>query len=112
VSLPADRRLREVVDSGEVEGVFFFHGDATRLRDDAARTLVEAAVDPATRDFNLDVYRAPEVSPETLAAALAMPPVMAPRRVVVLFGAERLTPTGCAVVESVVEKMPPALTSS
>jgi DNA polymerase-3 subunit delta len=110
LSLAADRRLRSLVDRGDVEGVFFFHGDAARLRDDAARDLVEAAVDPATRDFNLDMYSASEVSPEILAAALAMPPVMAPRRVVALFGAERLTPTGCAVVEEVLDRTPLELT--
>lgn len=110
MSLAADRRLSSLVERGEVEGVFFFHGDAERLRDDAARALVEAAVDPATRDFNLDTYRASEVSPERLAASLAMPPVMASRRVVALFGAERLTPTGCAVVEEVLERTPPELT--
>ena len=110
MSLAADRSLRSLVDRGDVEGVFFFHGDAERLRDDAARALVEAAIDPATRDFNLDTYRASEVSSEALAASLAMPPVMAPRRVVALFGAERLTPTGCGVVEKVLERTPPELT--
>lgn len=110
MSLAADRRLSSLVERGEVEGVFFFHGDAERLRDDAARALVDAAVDPATRDFNLDTYRAAEVSPEALAASLAMPPVMAPRRVVLLLGAERLTPTGCAVVEKVLDRTPPELT--
>ena len=110
MSLAADRRLRALVDRGEVEGVFFFHGDADRLRDDAARLLIDAAVDPATRDFNLDVYRASDVNPESLAASLAMPPVMAPRRVVGVFGAERLTPTGCGVVEQVLDRTPPELT--
>lgn len=110
MSLAADRRLHDLLDRGDVEGVFFFHGNAARLRDDAARSLVDAALDPATRDFNLDTYRAADVTPETLAAALAMPPVMAPRRVVALFGAERLTPRGCSVVESVLDRTPPQLT--
>lgn len=110
MSLAADRSLRSRIERGDVEGVFFFHGDAERLRDDAARALVEAAIDPATRDFNLDTYRAAEVSPDALAASLAMPPVMARRRVVAVFGAERLTPTGCGVVESVLERPPPELT--
>ena len=112
MSLAADRSLRSLVDRGDVEGVFFFHGDAERLRDDAARALVEAAIDPATRDFNLDTYRASEVSSEALAASLAMPPVMAPRRVVALFGAERLTPTGCGVIEKVLERTPPELAAA
>ncbi len=110
MTLAADQRVRAIVDRGEVDGIFFFHGDAERLRDEAARTLVEAAVDPATRDFNLDIYRGSEVTPDSLAAALAMPPVMAPRRVVALYGAEKLTPKGCAVVESLVEKPPRDLT--
>jgi len=110
LSLAADRRLRTLVERGEVEGVFFFHGDAERLRDDAARLLMDAAVDPSTRDFNLDVYRASDVNPESLAASLAMPPVMAPRRVVAVLGAERLTPTGCGVVERIVDRPPPELT--
>ena len=70
MSLAADRSLRSLVDRGDVEGVFFFHGDAERLRDDAARALVEAAIDPATRDFNLDIYRGADVTPEALAASL------------------------------------------
>lgn len=110
MSLVAEQRVRALVDRGQVEGIFFFHGDAERLRDEAARSLVEAAVDPATRDFNLDLYRGSEVSPEALASSLSMPPVMAPRRVVALYGAEKLTPKGCSVVESVLAKPPAELT--
>ena len=110
MSLTAEQRVRSLIDHGEVDGVFFFHGDAERLRDEAARGLVDAAVDPVTRDFNLDVYRGSEVSPEALAASLSMPPVMARRRVVALFGAEKLAPKGCSVVEAVLEKPPSDLT--
>lgn len=110
MSLAADQRLDRILEQGDFAGVFFFHGEAARLRDDAARRLAERAVDPATRDFNLDVFRGADVTPEALASALAMPPVMASRRVILLFDADRLTPTGRQVVEDAVEKLPSDLT--
>jgi DNA polymerase-3 subunit delta len=110
VTLAAEQRFERIVAGESLSGAFFFHGDAGRLRDEAARRLADAALEPATRDFNLDTYRGAEVSPETLAAALAMTPMMAPRRVVVLYEAERLTPKGCKVVEDVLENLPDDLT--
>jgi DNA polymerase-3 subunit delta len=110
VSLAAEKRFERIVAGASLDGAFFFHGDAGRLRDEAARRLADAAVDPATRDFNLDIYRGADVTPEALAASLAMAPVMAERRVVVLHEAERLTPTGCKVVEEALDQFPPGLT--
>jgi DNA polymerase-3 subunit delta len=110
VSLAAEKRFEQIVVEESLDGAFFFHGDAGRLRDEAARRLADAAVDPATRDFNLDVYRGADVTPEALAASLAMAPVMAARRVVLLHEAERLTPTGCKVVEETLDRFPPGLT--
>ncbi len=109
MSLAAEDRLDRIIAGETFSGAFFFHGEAERLRDDGARRLAEAATDPATRDFNLDVYRGADVAPEALAAALAMPPVMASRRVVLVYDAERLTPKGCAVVEQALSSMPPDL---
>lgn len=110
MSLAAEQRLERILEQSDVSGVFFFHGEAARLRDDAARRLAECAVDPSTRDFNLDVFRGSDVTPEALASALAMPPVMAPRRVILLFDADRLTPTGRKVVEDAVGKLPSDVT--
>lgn len=107
MSLAADQRLARILEGGDLGGAFFLHGEAARLRDDAARRLADAAVDPATRDFNLDAFRGADVTPEALASALAMPPVMAARRVVLLFDAEKLTPTGRRVVEEILPKLPP-----
>ena len=110
MSLAAEQRFERIVAGESLSGAFFFHGDAGRLRDEAARRLADAALEPATRDFNFDSYRGADVSPESLAAALAMAPMMAPRRVVVLYEAERLTPKGCKVVEDVLENFPHDLT--
>ena len=110
MSLAAEQRFERIVAGDSLSGAFFFHGDAGKLRDEAARQLADAALEPATRDFNFDAYRGADVSPESLAAALAMAPMMAPRRVVVLYEAERLTPKGCKVVEGVLESFPDDLT--
>jgi DNA polymerase-3 subunit delta len=64
--------------------VYYFHGDDEYRKDAALRELIDAAVDPTTRDFNLDQLRAGEITPEQLAAALDTMPMMADRRVVVL----------------------------
>ncbi|MDH3297351.1 MAG: DNA polymerase III subunit delta [Gemmatimonadota bacterium] len=110
MSLSADQRLTRIIESGSLSGAFFLHGESSRLRDEAARRLADAALDPQTRDFNFDVFRGGEVTPEAIASSLAMPPVMAPRRVVLLYDAERLTPTSCSVVESVLDKLPDDIT--
>lgn len=108
--LPAEAELEKLLRREEFEGVFFLHGDAARLRDAGARRLMDAAVDPATRDFNLDRFRGREREPEEIASAMAMPPMMADRRVVAIFDAQDLTPTGRKVVLEALEAPPPGLT--
>jgi DNA polymerase-3 subunit delta len=46
--------------------------------------VVAAAVDEATRDFNLDIRQGGELDAETLGSLLSTPPMMAERRVVVV----------------------------
>lgn len=74
------KRIRD----GDFERVYYLHGDEDFLKEDAIQRLIARAVDPGTRDFNLDVRRAAEIDTETLTALLATPPMMAERRVVVL----------------------------
>lgn len=110
MKLPADAELESVLDSGELAGAFFLFGDASRLRDDGRERLVDAALGPATRDFDLDRFRGGDSEPEEIASALSMPPMTGPRRVVVVEDAQQLTPTGRKVVLSAVEDPPPGLT--
>jgi DNA polymerase-3 subunit delta len=67
---------------------------------------VDAALDPATRDFNFDRFRGDDVNPEELAASLAMPPMMAERRVVWLQDVQKLTPTARKVVLDATARVP------
>ncbi len=80
--------LRKVLDQGSRGGVFFLHGDDEYRKAEAFRELVDAHVDPGTRDFNLDILWASEASVEDLARILATPPMMAEWRVVAIKDAE------------------------
>lgn len=109
MTLPPEERIGELVRRGELAGAFFLHGEAARLRDEAARRLAEAAVDPETRDFDLDVFRGDEVEPEELASALAMPPMMGSRRAVLVLDAQELGPAGREAVRERLDHVPPDL---
>ena len=85
--MPAAARakpLRSALDEGSFDPVYYFHGDDEFLKDEAVRRLIERAVDPATKDFNLEQRRGGDLDGETLGTLLDTPPMMAERRVVVL----------------------------
>ncbi len=92
-------------------GAFYLHGDEPFRKEEALRALVDAHLDVATKDFNLDQLRGSEVDPETLASVLATPPMMAEWRVVVLREAEGLASSKKARDEllAVVSDPPPGL---
>ena len=71
-------------------GVFYLHGEDDFRKEEVVRALVDAHLDPATRDFNFDPLRGSEVDAETLASVLGTPPMMAEWRVVVVREVEAL----------------------
>lgn len=90
-------------------GAFFLHGDEELLREEAVSRVMDAHLDPATRDFNLDHLRGPDLTAEALASVLATPPMMAEWRVVVVREAQGLAQKAREVVESVLAAPPPGL---
>ena len=81
----AEKVLRKAIRArGPFAPAYYLHGADDYLKEHALRDLIASAVDPATRDFNLDVRVAPELDAETLGSLLGTPPMMADRRVVVL----------------------------
>src|SRR6266566_3655783 len=71
------------------ELVYLLHGDEDVLKDEAIRALVDRAVG-SSRDFNLDVRFAPDLTPEAFHALVNAPPILAERRAVVIRGVEQL----------------------
>ena len=81
---PAEKQLRASIAERRFAATYYLHGDDDFLKEVALRDLIAAAVDPATRDFNLDVRRGAEIDAEALGSLIGTPPMMAARRVVVV----------------------------
>jgi DNA polymerase-3 subunit delta len=92
-------------------GAFYLHGEDEFRKEEVVRALVEAHLDPATKDFNFDPLRGTEVDAETLASILATPPMMAEYRVVVVRETEGLagSPKARTALLDVVAAPPPGL---
>jgi len=63
---------------------YLFWGDDEWRKDAALRELLRGAVDPASRDFNLDQLRGADLDADGVGTLLGTPPMMADRRVVVI----------------------------
>lgn len=82
--------LYRALKKGSLDPVYYLHGDEDLLKDEAVRDLIQAGVDAATRDFNLDRRRAPELAVEDFHALVHTPPMMAARRGVIVSEVEFL----------------------
>src|ERR671925_1392516 len=78
------RILRDAVRDKHFAPAYYLFGEDDFLKEQAVRQLVDAVVDPATRDFNFEVRRGGELDAETLGSLLATPPMIAERRVLVV----------------------------
>jgi DNA polymerase-3 subunit delta len=78
------KTLRDAIKRRSFDGAYFIWGEDDYQKDDAVRQLVDAALDPGARDFNLDTRRSAELDPEGLGVLLSTPPMMAEKRVIVL----------------------------
>ncbi len=89
-ALTFDALLRSLKKGAPLpEPVYLLHGDEDVLKDEAVRALVDATVG-SSRDFNLDVRFAPDLTPESFHALVNTPPMLAERRAVVIRGVEQL----------------------
>ncbi len=73
--------------------VYYLHGEEDVLKDEAVRALLEHAVDPAARDFNVDQRTIADLDPEAFNALVNTPPMLTATRAVVLRGMEQLRKT-------------------
>jgi DNA polymerase-3 subunit delta len=82
--------LQRSLAKGDLQPVYYFHGDEELLKDEAVRRILELAIDEPTRDFNLDRRRTGDVTAEEFRALVDTPPMLAARRAVVLTETESL----------------------
>ncbi len=76
--------MRAAIRDGQFDPAYYLYGDEDFLKDQALRELLDAALDPSTRDFNFELLRGAEVDAETLGSVLGTPPMMAARRAVLV----------------------------
>jgi DNA polymerase-3 subunit delta len=105
------RPLQSALERHGHGGVFYLHGDDEFRKEEAARFLVEAHLDPATAAFNHDRMSGSELDVEDLASVVATPPMMAEWRVVVVRETEALASSSRArkVLLDAAESPPPGL---
>ena len=85
-----EKALHAALKKREFDPVYFFFGEDDFLKDARVRELIEIAIDPSTRDFNLELRRGNELDAEMLDALLSTPPMLAERRVVVIRDVDKL----------------------
>ena len=104
--------LRKEVKAGKLAPVYYFHGPEETLKEEALATLVDLAVDAASRDFNYDVRHATSLDPEGLHALVNTLPMMAEKRVVVIRDVDDWTaksPTRKVLLEYLAKPAPETL---
>ena len=72
--------LRAAIHDKQFSPAYYFFGEDEYLKEEGLRQLLGAAVDPATRDFNLDQRKGADLDAASLGSLLAMPPMMAEAR--------------------------------
>ncbi len=77
------RALQKAISSRQFAASYYISGEDEHRKDLLVHRLISAAVDPATKDFNLDMLRGAEADAQVLDSMLQTLPMMAERRVVV-----------------------------
>ena len=104
-------RLTRSLQEGRRGGVFFLHGAEDYLKKRAVRAIVDAHLDPGTRDFNLDEVSGADVSTETLGSLIQTPPMLGEWRVVVVHDTQGLAGSSTAreILTGTAASPPPGL---
>ena len=103
------KALRAAIKDLVFAPAYYFFGDDDYLKAEELRRLVDAAVDPATRDFNFETLRGADVDGETLGSVLGTPPMMADRRGIVIRDVSALKKEARAALDAYLKRPAPDL---
>jgi DNA polymerase-3 subunit delta len=106
-STEGQKQLLSAIERRSFDPAYLFVGDDDFRKHEALTRLLDAAVDPATRDFNLEVRRGSEISAESLGSILGTPPMLAERRVVVVRDATSLKKDAKSAAEGYLDRPSP-----
>lgn len=82
-------RVYGALKRGRIEPVYYLTGPEDILKDELIEALIDATVEPSSRDFNVDVRTAGDLDGEAVHTLIETPPMLADRRVVVIRGLEQ-----------------------
>jgi DNA polymerase III subunit delta len=84
--MPGDaaKTLAQILKRKTFDGAYYLCGEDEFQKEDATKKLIAAGLDPAVRDFNLDVLRGSEVDPKSFDGIVSSLPMMSDCRVVVI----------------------------
>jgi DNA polymerase-3 subunit delta len=109
MSTVALKTLREALKRNSFDAAYYICGEDEFQKEDAVKQIIAVAVDPAVRDFNLDVQRAQEIDPKSLDALVSSMPMMAERRVVAIRDVGALRKEARRAVERYLETPSPGV---
>ena len=99
-------QILDEVTKGSIAPLYYFYGQEDFERDQLLNTLIDKIVEPASRVFNLDIYRADDIDiGQAISQALTFP-MMASRRLVVIKNADRLSDPDARELLPLIESPP------
>lgn len=85
--------LQRQIHKDDLLPIYFIYGEEQFLAERVVRSILEKAVEPATRDFNLNIYYGADCRGTEIADTVKTLPMFAKRRVVLVKQAEKLPAT-------------------
>jgi DNA polymerase-3 subunit delta len=101
------KTLKDILKRNSFDGAYYICGEDDFQKESATRELISAALDPAMRDFNLDIRQAQDIDPRSFDAIISSMPMMAERRVAVIRDAGALRKDVRKAVERYLKKPAP-----
>lgn len=101
------KSLRETVKRGSFDAAYYICGEDAFQKESATKQLVAAALEPAVKDFNLDVWKAQDLDAKSFDGVVSSMPMMSDRRVLVVRDVGALKKDARSAVERYLEKPSP-----
>ena len=101
------KALRGALKSGSFAPAYYLYGDDDYVKLEELKRTIDAAIDPATRDFNFENLRGGDVDATSLGSILATPPMMAERRAVVIRDVAALKKDARAALDTYLKRPSP-----
>lgn len=108
--LGAEDVRRSLTDDSALSPFYLLHGEEDYGRDRLFSWLLDRLRPPVAADFNVDTFYADALDPQRLLDVYFSYPMMAPRRLVVLRGIDKLSPAHTKALEPLIDQ--PAETST